>query len=98
MSPKKKEKLLSISLISLSAILIGIYMFQTIDSGRTNYLINEKESKLFLLEEETSDLKLAVSKTSNLNNLEEKVKEMGYAKMGKIDFINISSSSVAIND
>ena len=73
-------------------------MFQTIDSGRTNYLINEKESELVLLEEETSDLKLAVSKTSNLNNLEEKVKEMGYAKMGKIDFINISSSSVAIND
>ncbi|GMX58713.1 MAG: hypothetical protein MCSN_3670 [Candidatus Microsyncoccus archaeolyticus] len=98
MNQKKKIKLTSNILTFLLISLVGIYVFQVIESGKTNYNIGQNQEELTLLEEETSNLKLTASKTSNLNNIESKVKELGYAKMGRIDFITIPSSSVAIND
>lgn len=98
MNQKKKTKLVSNILTFLVIFMVGIYVFQVIESGKINYNIGQNQEKLTLLEEETSNLKLVASKTSNLNNIESKIKELGYAKMGKIDFITIPSSSVAIND
>jgi hypothetical protein len=96
MSQKKKKKLVFASMLSLIIFMSGMYIFQLIKLNEANYLLGQKENKLTLLQEETNNLKLAVSKSSNLNRVEDAVKELGYAKIGNIEFINIPSSSVAI--
>jgi hypothetical protein len=98
MTKKNKTKLITSLLISSIVFLSGIYVFQVIESGKTNYLIGEKHKELNLLEEETNNLKLAVSKNSNLNKIEDKISELGYSKMGSFDYLIIPSSSVAINN
>lgn len=98
MSQKKKTKLLSVLLFSFIVFLAGIYILQVIDSGEKKYMIGVKQKELSLIEKENSSLKLAVSKNVNLNNVNTKIKELGYAKTGKFEFIIIPSSSVAINN
>jgi hypothetical protein len=96
MTQKKKKKLLFASMLSLIIFMSGIYIFQLIKLSEANYLLGQKGRELNLVQEETNNLKLAVSKSSNLNRVEDKVNELGYLKMGNIDFITVSSSSVAV--
>jgi len=98
MNQKKRTKLLSTLLVSLIVLLSGIYVFQVIESGEKKYLIGSKQKELILIEKENSSLKLAVSKNTKLTDINTKVKELGYAKTGKFEFIVIPSSSVAINN
>jgi len=86
--------LLSLLIVMLSAI----YVIQVIELGKINFLLGRQEKSVALLREESNNLKLAVSKSGSLNNLEEKIQEQGYLKVGKIDFLVISASSVAIKD
>jgi len=96
MTQKKKKKLLFAGMLSLIVFMSGIYVFQLIKLSEANYSLGQKERQLSSIEEENNNLKLAVSRSSNLNRVEDKVKELGYSKMGNIDFINIPSSSVAV--
>lgn len=96
MTQKKKKKLVFAGMLSLVIFMSGIYVFQLIKLSEANYSLGQREKELSSLEEENNNLKLAVSKSSNLNRVEDKVIELGYSKMGNIDFINIPSSSVAV--
>jgi len=91
---RNKNVLLPLLIVMLSAI----YVIQVIELGKINFLLGRQEKNVSLLREESDNLKLAVSKSGSLNNLEEKIREQGYLKVGKIDFLVISASSVAIKN
>jgi len=82
----------------LIVVLSTIYVIQVIELGKINFLLGRQEKNVALLREEGNNLKLNVSRSENLNNLKDKIQEQGYLKMGKIDFLVISASSVAIKD
>ncbi|GEM_PF-1530613 len=95
MNKKKNQKML---LSLLIVVLSTIYVIQVIELGKINFLLGRQEKNVALLREEGNNLKLNVSRSENLNNLKDKIQEQGYLKMGKIDFLVISASSVAIKD
>jgi hypothetical protein len=98
MTQRKKSKLLFTSLFFLTILFSGIYIYQVVEMGKTKYFIGKKEKELTLLKEENNDLRLAISKNGNLNTVENQIKELGYLKIGKVDFLIIPSSSIASNN
>jgi flagellar basal body-associated protein FliL len=95
MNKKKNQQIL---LSCLIVLLSAVYVAQVIELGKINFLLGRQEKEAASLKEERNSLKLAVSRGENLNNLENKIAEQGYSKMGKVDFLVISASSVAIKD
>ena len=95
MSKKKNKNTLFIVLV---AFLLIVYLVKVVELGKINFFLGKEEKKVALLKNETADLKLAVSQKSNLNKLEDKIQELGYAKINKIDYLTISSSPIAVND
>jgi hypothetical protein len=47
------------------------------------------------LKKDIAELKLSVNKDRNLQNLEEKVIEQGFQKVSKLNYIVVSSATVA---
>jgi len=75
-----------------------VYLIQVVKLGEINFLLGKEEKKVALLNDETANLKVTVSQKGNLNKLEDKIQELGYAKINKIDYLTVSSSSVAVKD
>lgn len=96
---KKKKinnsKIFFISIFTTIAILSGFYIYQISELSHTSYLASQKESDIKEIKKENSGLKLSISKNKNLIDVEEKVKEQGYDKVTKIDYMVIEGSTVA---
>ena len=95
MNKRKNQKILLSALIIL---LSAVYVAQVIELGKINFFLGRQQKEAASLKEESAGLKLAVSRGGNLNNLENRIKEQGYLEMGKVDFLVISASSVAVKD
>jgi len=95
MSKRKNQKILLSALIIFLSI---IYVVQVIELGKINFFLGRQQKEAASLKEESASLKLAVSRGGSLNNLENRIKEQGYLEMGKVDFLVISASSVAVKD
>jgi cell division protein FtsL len=96
---KKKKlnnsKIFFVSIITTIAVLSGFYIYQISELSHTSYLASQKESDIKEIKKENSGLKLSISKNKNLIDVEEKVKEQGYDKVTKIDYMVIERSTVA---
>ncbi|MDD5639520.1 MAG: hypothetical protein PHR47_01790 [Candidatus Pacebacteria bacterium] len=96
---KKKNQAKSFFLLIIVAIisLTGLYVFQISEMSRVSYLASSKEIEIDSLKKENSGLKLSISKNKNLMSVEERIKEKGYDKVGKINYMIVSGNTVATN-
>lgn len=92
---KNKSKLVLFSVIATIAILSGFYIYQISELSHTSYLASKVESEIKELKKENSGLKLSISKNKNLLEIEEKVKEQGYEKVSKIDYVVVEEANLA---
>jgi len=89
------QRFFAISIL-LASILVCFYIFQVVKLTEAGYLRGEKETSINELKKETAELKLSVSKETNLQNIEAKVLESGYQKVSQLDYIVVSEASVAV--
>jgi hypothetical protein len=82
-----------ITMIALA--LVCFYVFQVVKLTESGYIKGEKETSIKELKKEVAELKLSVSKSRNLINIEEKVLGAGFEKVSKLNYIVISDASVA---
>ena len=90
----KLQTAIKLSLFSI-LVLTGFTIYQLIDMSTQKYIITQTENENNALEEEISDLRVTLSKNSTLNDIEEKIAEEGYEKIGKIEYIIVSSGQIA---
>lgn len=82
-------------IIMASLALVCFYVFQVVKLTESGYVKGERESAIKELKKEVAGLKLSVSKDRNLINIEEKIKEEGFEKVSKVNYIVVSEASVA---
>ena len=75
--------------------LVCFYVFQVIKLTESGYIKGEREAAIKDLKKEVASLRLDVSKTRNLINIEEKVLSAGFEKVSKLNYIVVSEASVA---
>lgn len=92
---KNNSKAFFISVIGVITLLAGFYIYQISEMSHVSYLASKKESEIKELKKENSGLKLSISKNKNLVSVEEKIKEQGYNKVNKIDYVVISGDVLA---
>ncbi|MCK9393849.1 MAG: hypothetical protein WCX30_02065 [Candidatus Paceibacterota bacterium] len=94
---KNQTKLFFLLIIVVIVTLTGLYVFQISEMSRVSYLASNKEVEIDSLKKENSGLKLSISKNKNLVSVEERIKEKGYDKVGKINYMVVSGNTVAAN-
>jgi hypothetical protein len=83
-------------ILSITALaLVCFYIFQVIKLTESGYIKGEKETAISELKKEVAQLKVEVSKSRNLINIEEKVSEEGFEKVSKINYIVVSEAALA---
>jgi hypothetical protein len=82
-----------IAIIALA--LVCFYVFQVVKLTESGYIKGEKETSIKELKKEVAELKLSVSKDSNLINIEEKVREEGFEKVSKLNYIVVPEATIA---
>jgi hypothetical protein len=79
----------------IALALVCFYVFQVVKLTESGYIKGEKETFIKELKKEVAEMKLSVSKDSNLINIEEKVKEEGFEKVSKLNYIVVPEATVA---
>ncbi|MFA5013758.1 MAG: hypothetical protein WC520_04355 [Candidatus Paceibacterota bacterium] len=92
---KKRKIKTSAVLFTLLGILAGFYIFQIIQLTQSGYQIEIQQKQITALKKETAGLKLSLSSNRNLGNFENRIKEQGYNKVDKIDYLVIPSDAIA---
>ena len=80
---------------ALTLLFACFYIFQIVKYTETSYFIGERTEAMKELKKDIAELKLSVNKDRNLQNLEEKVIEQGFQKVSKLNYIVVSSATVA---
>jgi len=88
-------RLFFLSLIFLIASLLFFYVFQVNMMIRETSIINNYELKLSNLSKENNNLEVAFSRRNSLRNMEEKLEEMEFEKVVKVDYIRVLETSMA---
>lgn len=95
---QKSSKSFFFSIVATIAILAGFYIYQISDFSRISYLASKTTSDIKELKKENSGLKLSISKNKNLIKIEEKVKDQGYDKTSKLNYVVVvDDKSLAAN-
>jgi len=98
MKKKRDQSKLFFCLVITSIVaLTGFYVFQISEMSRVSYLASSKQSEIDSLKKENSGLKLSISKSKNLISIEDRIKDKGYDKVGKINYMIAPSNTVAAN-
>ena len=83
-------------ILSITALaLVCFYIFQVVKLTESGYVKGERETAIRELKKEVTQLKVEVSKSQNLINIEEKVSEEGFQKVSKINYILVSEAALA---
>lgn len=83
-------------ILSITALaLVCFYIFQVIKLTESGYIKGERETAISELKKEVAQLKVEVSKSQNLINIEEKVSEEGFQKVSKVNYIVVSEAALA---
>jgi len=80
---------------ALTILFACFYIFQIVKYTETSYFVGERTETINELKKENAQLKLSVNKDRNLQNLEEKVLQQGFEKVSKLNYIVVSSATVA---
>jgi hypothetical protein len=73
----------------LIGILLIFYIFQVSAFAKEAYLIKNYEKKLKEIAEEKKKLEIEFSKLNSLENMEILVKNLGFEKVKKVDYIRV---------
>jgi len=82
-----------LNFISILAFLV-FYIFQVNALVSETYLIQSYEKKLTDLSRENETLTIISAQVNSLDNIENKILEFGFEKVGKIHYIKISEEIV----
>jgi len=88
--------ILTLSFVSLAA-LIFCYVFQVSQVSQASYQIGQIQSQLEETKKEVASLDTSLLQSNTLNNYEQKLGEMGYQKIDRIDYVVVPSAIVAQN-
>jgi len=94
---KNQPKIFFCFIVVAIVALTGLYVFQISEMSRVGYLVSRVQGEIDSLKKENSGLKLSISQNKNLMTVEEKIKEQGYNKMGKINYMIAPGDTVAAN-
>lgn len=89
----KLKTLWALALIPILILLI-VYVFQVIEMGEATYAIKLDQRKLAELSRENENLEIGFFQKSSLDNIENKICELGFEKVEKIHYIQILGSSI----
>jgi cell division protein FtsL len=81
------EKFIVSILLVVFLMCIGFYVFQIISLTENSYYFTNYQKKIKTLNEEIANLEVSYSQSLNLNNIEEKAKELGFQKIERVKFI-----------
>lgn len=94
---KNQPKLFFCFIVTAIIVLTGFYVFQVSEMSRISYLVSSAQGEIDSLKKENSGLKLSISQNKNLMTVEDKIKEKGYDKVGKINYMVTPGDTVATN-
>lgn len=95
---KKKTSniILTASFVSLAA-LIFCYVFQVSQVSQASYEIGRTQKQIEETKKEVASLDASLLQNNTLKNYEQKLGEMGYQKIDRIDYVVVPSAIVAQN-
>lgn len=82
-----------VSFVSIFSLLI-FYIFQINEMTKTGYLTETYEKKISQLLKENKILAITSSQVSSLDNLEDRIKNLNYEKVGKIYYIEVLENQI----
>jgi len=80
----------------LLAFLLVFYIFQTSSVVSGSYQVQKYQKKIDELSGENKFLEVNSAKINSLESIDRRVQELGFEKVGKIHYIQLSGSSVVI--
>jgi len=97
MAKRKKDN--SKIFITLSFAVLGFlvfcYVFQVSQMAQASYEIGQKQTRLETSRKEVAGLEASLLQNNTLEKYEQKLNEMGYQKIDRIDYVVVSSAVVA---
>lgn len=75
-------------------ILFGLQISQINVLTKEIYSVKNSKEKISLLEKENKILEISSSQTNSLGKIEEKLKELGFERVGKAKYLRILEGSV----
>ncbi|MFA5249744.1 MAG: hypothetical protein WC397_04450 [Candidatus Paceibacterota bacterium] len=97
MARRKKNQfkiLLTLSFAALGALMF-CYIFQVSQIAQASYEIGESQRKLETIKKDVASLESALLRNNTLGNYEQKLNELGYQKIDRIDYVAVSGAVVA---
>ena len=73
------------------------YVFQVSQMAQASYEIGQNQLKLENSKKEVASLEASLLQNSTLDKYEQKLSELGYQKIDRIDYVVVSSAIVAQN-
>lgn len=86
-----KKLFLGVLILSFFSLLGGT-IYQLIDISEKSYSIGEIQKENKDIKKEIAGLRVSLSESVALDNFEDKILEEGYERIGKIDYILVSSN------
>jgi len=71
------------------------YIFQVSQIAQASYEIGESQRKLETIKKDVASLESALLRNNTLGNYEQKLNELGYQKIDRIDYVAVSGAVVA---
>jgi hypothetical protein len=75
--------------------LLSLYIFQVNTVIKNSYLIKNCEKALSVLSQENNVLKINLSQSNSLDDIEKQVMNLNFEKIGEVKYIQILGSEVA---
>jgi cell division protein FtsL len=94
---KNRSKIFLTTSFAFLACLVFCYVFQVSQMAQAGYEIGQNQSRLENSKKEVAGLEASLLKNSTLDKYEQKLNELGYQKIDRIDYVAVSSAIVARN-
>ena len=94
---KNRSKFFLTLSFSFLACLVFCYVFQVSQMAQASYEIGQNQRQLEDSKKEVASLEASLLQNSTLDKYEQKLNELGYQKINRIDYVVVSSAIVAQN-
>lgn len=80
----------------MSFLAMGLHVFQMNKAATKGYTLRDQEKQLERLKATVAELEDTAAKTQALYAIEERVKNMGYVPVDRMEFLDVSRGSYAV--
>jgi len=80
----------------LSFLAMGLHVFQMNKAATKGFTLRDQEKQLERLKATVAELEDTAAKTQALYSIEERVKNMGYVPVDRMEFLDVSRGSYAV--